>query len=107
MEAKTQSKPVGTPEEKMRELKRENRRLIRELFGAKESLERCKQDINILTKHVAMLESIILDLVDAHYGEKVRVDFTKFELCIEQRCTRFTEYDEFLIALRMLRLLAQ
>jgi phage host-nuclease inhibitor protein Gam len=107
METQTQSKAVKTPEEVIRGLKRENKRLVREVLDVKEALERYKQDVGVLTKHVSMLESIILDLVDAHYGEKVRVDFTKFELCIEQRCTRFTEYDEFLIALRVLRLLAQ
>jgi len=107
METKTQIKAVKTPEDKTKELRRENRRLVRELLEAKEALEKYKQDVNVLTRHVVMLENIVLNLIDAHYGEKVRADFTKFELCIDQKCVRFGEYEEFLIALRILPLLVQ
>jgi predicted nucleotide-binding protein (sugar kinase/HSP70/actin superfamily) len=103
MEPKTQTKA----EDKIKELKKENRRLVRELLEAKEALDKYKQDVNILTRHVVMLENIVLDLINTHYGEKVRADFTKFELCIDQRCVRFGEYEELLVALRILPLLAQ
>jgi phage host-nuclease inhibitor protein Gam len=107
METQTQSKAVKTPEEVIRGLKRENKRLVRELLDVKEALERYKQDVGVLTKHVSMLENIVLDLINAHYSEKVRADFTKLELCVSQRCVRFSEYDELLIALRILPLLVQ
>jgi predicted ribosome quality control (RQC) complex YloA/Tae2 family protein len=98
MEAQIQTKL----RDKVKELRRQNRKLMNELLEAKAQLDKYKQDVNILTRHVVMLENIVLDLINANYGDKVKVDFTKFELCVDQRCVRFGEYEELLIALRIL-----
>jgi ribosomal protein S19 len=103
MEAQTQTK-LG---DKVKELRKQNRKLINELLEAKAQLDKYKQDVNILTRHVVMLENIVLDLINIHYGNKVKADFTKLELCVDQRCIGFSEYEEFLVALRILPLLIQ
>ena len=107
MEAKTQIKAVKTPEDKIKELRRENRRLTRELLETRETLEKYKQDVLVLRRHVAVFENIVLDLINTYYGERVRVSFINLELCVDQKCVRFDEYDELLIALRVLPLLVQ
>jgi len=107
METEIQNNSTKTVEHKIKALKRENKRLVRELLDTKEALERYKQEASVLTRHVSMLESIVLHLIGTHYGEKVRADFIKLELCVNQKCTRFSEYDELLIALRILPLLVQ
>jgi phage host-nuclease inhibitor protein Gam len=107
METKTQLKAVKTPEERIRELKRENRKLTRELLDAKGQLDKYKQDVSILTRHIVMLENVVARLIEAHYKDKVKVDFTRFGICIDNNCLKFDEYEEFLTALRILPLLVQ
>ena len=107
METKLQTKRINTSEDKIKALKRENRRLMREMIEVKNKLDKCKQDTLVLTRHVAMLENIASRLISEHYGDKVKVDFTRFEICIGQNCIRFDEYEEFLTALRILPLLIQ
>jgi aspartate ammonia-lyase len=103
METQTQAKF----DEKVRELRRQNRKLMNELLEVKSRLDKYRQDNDILTRRIVLLENIVTDLVRLHYGDKVNVDFMNFKLCIEQRCIRFIEYDEFLIALRIFPLLVQ
>ena len=107
MEPKLQTKQLTAPIDKIKILKRENRRLTKELIEVKSELDKCKQDALVLTRHVVMLENIASRLISAHYGDKVKVDFTKFEICISQNCVKFDEYEEFLTALRILPLLIQ
>jgi predicted ribosome quality control (RQC) complex YloA/Tae2 family protein len=102
MQTQTQAKL----EDKVKELRRQNRKLMNELLEAKAKLDKYRQDNDILTRRIVLLEDIALDLIRTHYGDKVRADFTKFELCIAEKCVRFGEYDELLIALRILPLLA-
>ena len=103
METKVQTKPV----DKIRELRRQNRKLIKELLEVKSRLDKYRQDNDVLTRRIVILENVVLDLVRLHYGDKVNVDFINSKLCIEQRCIKFIEYDEFLTALRILPLLVQ
>jgi chromosome segregation ATPase len=105
METQTQTKPTKTTEEKIKELKRQNKKLMSELLEVKSKLDKYRQDNDILTRRVVMLENIILDLIGSHYGDRVKASFIDFELCIDQRCVKFGEYDELLIALRVLPLL--
>ena len=107
METKVQIKPQGNDLKKLRELRSENRRFKRELTEAKSALDRCRQDTLVLTRHVVMLENITSRLISEHYGDKVKVDFHKFEVCIGQNCVKFDEYEEFLTALRILPLFIQ
>jgi len=107
METKVQIKPQGNDLKKLRELRSENRRFKRELTETKSALDRCRQDALVLTRHVVMLENVVLPLLKLHYGDKVKVDFHKFELCVDQRCIKFDEYEEFLTALRILPLFVQ
>jgi ribosomal protein S19 len=106
MEHKTK-KTVKTPEERIRELKKENKKLMRELLNAKGQLDKYKQDVSILTRHIVMLENVVARLIEVHYKGKVKADFTRFEICIDNNCLKFDEYDEFLTALRILPLLIQ
>jgi len=96
MEAKNQ--------DKIRELRRQNRKLMNELLEIKSQLDRYKQDNGVLARHIVMLENLVLDLINVHYGEKVRVDFTSFGICIDNNCLKFGEYEELLVALRILPL---
>jgi len=107
MEPKLQTKQLNTPEDKVRLLKRDNRRLTKELIEVKSELDKCKQDTLVLTRHVVMLENITSRLISERYGDKVKVDFTRFEVCILQNCVKFDEYEEFLTALKILPLLVQ
>jgi len=107
METKLQTKRINTPEDKVRLLKRDNRRLTKELIEVKSELDKCKQDTLVLTRHVVMLENITSRLISEHYGDKVKVDFTRFEICTSQNCIKFDEYEEFLTALKILPLFAQ
>jgi len=107
MEAQTQIKPTKTTEDKVRELKRQNKKLMNELLEVKSKLDKYRQDSDVLTRRVVILENIVTDLVRLHYGDKVNIDFINFKLCIEQRCIKFIEYDEFLTALRILPLIVQ
>jgi hypothetical protein len=100
MESKIQIESEG----KIRELKRQNRKLIKELLEVKNQLDRYKQDNGVLARHIVMLENLVLDLINVHYGEKVRVDFTKFEVCVDQKCIKFDEYEELLMVLIILPL---
>ena len=101
METKKQIKP----EDKVKELRRQNRKLMNELLEIKSQLDRYKQDNGVLARHIVMLEDVVLDLINVHYGEKVRVDFTNFGICIDNNCLKFGEYEELLVALRILPLL--
>jgi predicted ribosome quality control (RQC) complex YloA/Tae2 family protein len=103
MQTQTQTKL----EEKLKELRRQNRKLANEILEMKAKLEKYRQDNDILTRRVTLLEDIVLDLIRTHYGDKVRVSFATLELCVDQKCVRFGEYEELLIALRILPLLAQ
>jgi len=105
METQTQIKLAKSIEDKIKQLKRQNRKLMNELLETKSQLDKYKQDVSILTRHVVMLENIVLDMVGHVYGDKVKVDFTKFELCVAEKCVRFGEYEELLVALRILPLL--
>jgi len=107
METKLQTKRINTPEDKVRLLKRDNRRLTKELIEVKNELDKCKQDALVLTRHVVMLENIVSRLISQHYGDKVKADFTRFEICAGQNCVRFNEYEEFLTALKILPLFVQ
>ena len=107
MESKLQAKNGNTPIDKIKALKRENRRLMREMIEVKNELDKCKQDTLVLTRHVVILENIVSRLISEHYGDKVKVDFTRFEICIGQNCVKFDEYEEFLTALKILPLFAQ
>jgi len=107
MEPKLQTKQLTAPIDKIRILKRENRRLTKELIEVKSELDKCKQDALVLTRHVVMLENIASRLIGEHYGDKVKVDFTRFEICVGQNCVKFDEYEEFLTALKILPLFVQ
>ena len=96
MEAKNQ--------DKIRELRRQNRKLMNELLEIKSQLDRYKQDNGVLARHIVMLENLVLDLINIHYGNKVRVDFTSFGICIDNNCLKFGEYEELLVTLRILPL---
>jgi len=104
MESKMEAKNRIKPEDKVKELRRQNRKLMNELLEIKSQLDRYKQDNGVLARHIVMLENLVLDLINVHYGEKVRVDFTKFEVCVDQKCIKFDEYEELLVALRILPL---
>ena len=105
MESKMEAKNRIKPEDKVKELRRQNRKLMNELLEIKSQLDRYKQDNGVLARHIVMLENVVLDLINVHYGEKVRVDFTNFGICIDNNCLKFGEYEEILIALRILPLL--
>jgi len=107
METKLQTKNGNTPKDRVRLLKRDIRRLTKELIEVKSELDKCKQDTLVLTRHVVMLENITSRLIGEHYGDKVKADFTRFEICVGQNCIRFDEYEEFLTALKILPLFAQ
>ena len=107
METKLQIKNGNAPIDKVKVLKRENRRLMREMIEVKNELDKCKQDTLVLTRHVVMLENIASRLISEHYGDKVKVDFTRFEICTSQNCIKFDEYEEFLTALKILPLFIQ
>ena len=107
METKLQTKHINTPEDRVRILKRENRRLIKELTALKNELGDCRDSKIVLEKRVVMLENVVATLLRLHYGEDVRADFIRYELCVKENCVKFAEYEEFLIALRILPLLIQ
>jgi len=99
-----ESKMEAKNQDKIRELRRQNRKLMNELLEIKSQLDRYKQDNGVLARHIVMLENLVLDLINVHYGEKVRVDFTSFGICIDNNCLKFGEYEELLVALRILPL---
>jgi len=98
-----ESKMEAKNQDKIRELRRQNRKLMNELLEIKSQLDRYKQDNGVLARHIVMLENLVLDLINVHY-EKVRVDFTSFGICIDNNCLKFGEYEELLVALRILPL---
>jgi len=98
-----ESKMEAKNQDKIRELRRQNRKLMNELLEIKSQLDRYKQDNGVLARHIVMLEDVVLGLINVHY-EKVRVDFTSFEICIDNNCLKFGEYEELLVALRILPL---
>jgi len=107
MEPKLQTKQLNTPEDKVRLLKRENRRLVKELTALKNELGDCRDSKIVLEKRVVMLENVVATLLRLHYGEDVRADFIRYEVCVKENCVKFAEYEEFLTALRILPLLIQ
>ena len=107
MEAKTHAKQVITPIDKIRILRKENRRLIKELTTLKNELSDCRDSKIVLEKRVVMLENVVATLLRLHYGEDVRADFIRYEVCVKENCVKFAEYEEFLTALRILSLFIQ
>jgi len=107
MEPKLQTKQVTTPIDKIKALKRENRRLVKELTSLKSELGDCRDSKIVLEKRVVMLENVVVTLLRLHYGEDVRADFIRYEVCVKENCVKFAEYEEFLTALRILPLLIQ
>ena len=103
MEPKLQTKL----EDKVKVLKKVNRRLTKELNKVNSELGDCKDSKVVLEKRVVLLENVVLQLVEKHYGNDVRADFIRHELCINQNCIKFEEYEDFLVALRILPLLIQ
>ena len=100
MEAEIQTRHLNTPEDKIKALKRDNRRLMKELLEAKESLEKCKKEGETLVKYVALFEDLVRDLLYLHYQSNLKVSFTNLEICTGERCITFRDYEELLIGLR-------
>jgi hypothetical protein len=98
---------VKDMEPKIKELRQQNRKLKKELIEAKSQLDKYKQDVSILTRHIVMLENVVARLINVHYKDKVKVDLANFGICIGNNCLKFDEYEEFLVALRILPLLVQ
>jgi len=100
MEAKTQNRHVSITEDKIKVLKRDNRRLMKELLEAKESLEKCRKEGETLVKYVGLFEDLVRDLLYLHYQGNLKVSFTNLEICTGERCITFRDYEELLIGLR-------
>ena len=100
MEPKLQTKNVNTPEDKVKALKRDNRRLMRELLETKERLDKCRKENETLTKYVALFEDLVRDLLYLHYQGNLKAGFVNLEICTGERCVTFRDYEELLIALR-------
>jgi len=65
-----ESKMEAKNQDKIRELRRQNRKLMNELLEIKSQLDRYKQDNGVLARHIVMLENLVLDLINVHYGKK-------------------------------------
>jgi len=88
--------------QRIKELKRENRRLREEVDALKEKYEACNGQLSATAKYGAVLEKIVEDLIAAHYKDRVTVNFGDFTLCISEKCIKFDDHEEFLAALRVL-----
>jgi len=59
-----ESKMEAKNQDKIRELRRQNRKLMNELLEIKSQLDRYKQDNGVLARHIVMLENLVLDLIN-------------------------------------------
>ncbi|ADJ54228.1 hypothetical protein HAV1_gp05 [Hyperthermophilic Archaeal Virus 1] len=98
-------KILNKSQDKAKELKTENRRLKRELKDIQNRYEILKQDFDRVMKHSIFLEEITAKLISTRYGDKVKVDFNRYEICIDQKCVGFPDYSELLMALKILPIL--
>ena len=91
MEPKLQTKQLTTSIDKVKALKRDNRRLIKELTAMKNELGDCKDSKIVLEKRVIMFENVVATLLRLHYGEDVRADFIRYEVCVKENSKKILE----------------
>jgi len=88
----------------VKKLKREVKRLKDQLDIKQSEVEALTQRNNELIQTREDLEEIVERLLDMVYAGKVKVNFDELKLCVADKCVVFSDYNELVVALKIVNL---
>jgi len=87
-----------------RKLKREIKKLRKQLELKQSEVETLTQMNKELVQTRENLEEIVERLLDIIHAGKVKVNFDELKLCVADKCVAFSDYNELIIALKIVNL---
>jgi len=88
----------------VKKLKRENRKLRGQLELKQSEVETLTQRNNELIQIRENLEDLVERFLNVVYAGKVKVNFDELRLCVMDKCVMFNDYNELIVALKIINL---